>query len=65
MIISESEIRTRIKELESKLQENEDIYPSLSHDLYAQNKMLVQSFKIESQLEALHYVLGESYIYKH
>lgn len=65
MVKSENEIRIRIKELESKLRENEVIYPSLSNDIYAQNKMLMQSFNIESQLEALYYVLGEPYIYKH
>ena len=64
MVKTESEIRLRIKELELKLQENENIYKLLS-DEYLKRKMLMQSFNIESQLDALYFVLGESYAYKY
>ena len=64
MVKSESEIRKSIRSLEIKLQENETRFMS-STDIFLKNRLLMQSFNIESQLYALHFVLGETYKYKH
>ena len=64
MIISEDKIRKRIEDLKERLQENADSYPSVE-DPFFQKRLMMQSFNIESQLYALHYVLGEDYKYKY
>ena len=64
MVIDENKIRERIKYLEDKLQENADLYPVLD-DAFLKRRLTQQSFNIESQLYALHYVLGEDYEYKY
>jgi hypothetical protein len=64
MVKQENEIRERINELNTELRHNEEAYPSI-RDPFIKNRILMQSFNIESQLYALHYVLGEEYVYKH
>lgn len=65
MVIDEGDIRKRIQELEDKLEKNVKLFPSLMNDAYMQRKLTMQSFNIESQLYALHFVLNEKYEYKH
>lgn len=62
-VLQETEIRNRIAELESKLKQNEELYKTARcpDDM----RILTHSFNIESQLYALHWVLGEKYTYKH
>ena len=63
MVKQEKEIRERIDYLNSRLQQNEEAYKTA--DIFVKDRLLVQSYNIESQLEALHFVLGERYVYKH
>lgn len=66
MIIDECDIQKYIKELEELLKRNELLYanPQFQSDAF-KNRLLMQSFNIESQLYALHFVLGKEYTYKH
>ena len=68
-MIGKDKIKERINELESMLDANEEIYHSLnSYDYYENEtkiKILWQCYNIESQLEALYYVLGKQYVYKY
>lgn len=63
MVMNECYIRKRIAELEDLLKTNEILYRADAP--LTSRKILMQSFNIESQLQALHYVLGEEYKYKH
>lgn len=62
-VLNESEIRNRIEELETKLKANEELYKTATYPY--DKRILMNSYNIESQLDALHYVLGEKYTYKH
>lgn len=68
-MISKDEIKERINELESMLDTNEEFYHSLNSDDYCENKtkirILWKCYNIESQLEALYYVLGKQYVYRY
>lgn len=68
-MISEDKIKKRIKKLESILGDNERIFHSLNSDNYYENEtkrnILWKCYNIESQLEALYYVLGKQYVYKY
>lgn len=64
MVKSENEIRERIKELESILHHEETMFYDETYSRF-KNDILMRAFNIESQLSALHYVLGEEYKYKH
>ena len=68
-MIGKDKIKERINELESMLDANEEFYHSLNSDDYYENetkiKILWQCYNIESQLEALYYVLGRQYVYKY
>lgn len=62
-MLTENEIRDRIKFLEEGLQLVElGLY---SENIYRKNRALVSALNVESQLDALHFVLGEKYVYKH
>lgn len=62
-MLSENEILERIKELEIQLKQCEALYET--RNIYNQNRALMAAFNVESQLDALHFVLGEKYVYKH
>lgn len=68
-MLSEKEVRERIKYLEALLTDNEELYSLSNTDSYTGNeirrKILMKCYNIESQLDALYYVLGKKYIYKH
>ena len=68
-MISEDKIKERINELESLLDANEELFHSLNSDNYYENEtkinILWKCYKIESQLEALYYVLGKYYVYRY
>ena len=68
-MISEDKIKERINELESILDSNEELFHSLNSYNYYENEtkrnILFQCHSIESQLEALYYVLGKQYVYRH
>lgn len=68
-MISEDEVRKRIKELEVQLTSNEEMYSLSNTDSYTDNeirrRILMKCYNIESQLDALYYVLGKQYLYKH
>lgn len=68
-MISENKVRERIKQLEDELKSNEERYYSLNPNSYTENEIrrniLMKCYNIESQLDALYYVLGEKYFYKH
>jgi len=59
---TEAEIRERIHELENLLRRNEILHREMPA---FRQRILLESFNIESQLYALYYVLGEEYEYKH
>ena len=63
MVLSEIEIEKRIEELETQLKLAEILYTS--RNIYAQNRALMIAFNVESQLDALYFVLGKKYVYKH
>ena len=79
-MITENEVREKIKELEELLKEYERMYYSLD-PIYSESpygmisedwgkesmrrKILMRAFNIESRLAAYHDVLGEEYFYKH
>lgn len=63
-MISEEEIRECISNLEKKLKENENLF-AISEDIFLKQRLLTNSFNIESQLYAFYYVLGKEYVYKH
>jgi hypothetical protein len=62
-MLSENEILERIKELEKQLKLCEELYAT--GNIYNQNRALTTAFNVESQLDALYYVLGKKYVYKH
>lgn len=62
-MLTENEIVERIKELEIQLKLCEALYAT--GNIYNQNRALMAAFNVESQLDALHYVLGKKYVYKH
>ena len=68
-MLSETEVRERIEYLEVLLTNNEELYSLSNTDSYTDNeirrKILMKCYNIESQLDALYYVLGKKYIYKH
>lgn len=68
-MISKDKIKKRINELESMLDTNEEIFYSLNSDDYYENEtkrnILWKCYNIESQLEALYYVLGKQYVYRY
>ena len=68
-MISEDKIKGRINELESILDSNEELFHSLNSYNYYENEIkrniLWKCYNIESQLEALYYVLGKQYVYRH
>ena len=68
-MISEDKIKGRINELESILDSNEKLFYSLNSYNYYENEIkrniLWKCYNIESQLEALYYVLGKQYVYRH
>ena len=69
-MIGEDKIKGRINELEYILDSNEELFHSLSRYNYYENEtkrnILFQCHNsIESQLEALYYVLGKQYVYRH
>lgn len=64
MVRSEEEIRECISNLEKKLKENENLFAA-TEDIFLKQRLLTNSFNIESQLYAFYYVLGERYEYKH
>ena len=63
-MLTEEQIKERIEYLETKLKENEESY-KLTTDFFFKQRLLTQSFNIESQLDALYFVLGINYVYKH
>ena len=63
-MLTEEQIKERIKYLEAKLKENEESYKVIT-DFYFKRRLLTQSLNIESQLDALYFVLGINYVYKH
>ena len=63
-MLTEEQIKQRIEYLETKLKENEESYRVMT-DYYFKQRLLTQSFNIESQLDALYFVLGINYVYKH
>ena len=68
-MIGEDKIKGRINELESILDSNEELFHSLNSYNYYENEIkrniLWKCYNIESQLEALYYVLGKQYAYRH
>lgn len=62
-MITEEEIRGRIKFLEERLQLVELMW--YSGNIYTRNRAIVSALNVESQLDALYFVLGEKYVYKH
>ena len=80
-MITENEVRGKIKELEELLKDYERMYYSLDpinfespygmirEDYWGREsmrrKILMGAFNIESRLAAYHDVLGEKYFYKH
>ena len=68
-MIGEDKIKGRINELESILDSNEKLFYSLNSYNYYENEIkrniLWKCYNIESQLEALYYVLGKQYVYRH
>jgi len=62
-MLSENEIIERIEELEKQLKLAELLYKSAN--VYDQNRALMAAFNVESQLDALYFVLGKKYVYKH
>ena len=68
-MLSEKEVRERIEYLEVTLINNEELYSLSNTDSYTdyevRRKILMKCYNIESQLDALYYVLGEKYIYRH
>lgn len=68
-MISKDKIKERINELESILDGNEKLFHSLNSDNYYENEIkiniLMQCYNVESQLEALYYVLGKQYVYRY
>jgi len=62
-MLSENEILERIDELEKQLNLAEMLYAT--GNIYDQNRALMSAFNVESRLDALHYVLGKKYVYKH
>ena len=63
-MLTEEQIKERIEYLETKLKENEESYKVIT-DLFFKRRLLTQSLNIESQLDALYFVLGINYVYKH
>lgn len=63
-MLTEEQIKERIEYLEAELKENEESY-KVTTDFFFKRRLLTQSFNIESQLDALHFVLGINYEYKH
>ena len=63
-MLTEEQIKQRIEYLETKLKENEESYRVMT-DFFFKQRLLTQSFNIESQLDALYFVLGINYVYKH
>lgn len=63
-MLTEEQIKERIEYLEAKLKENEESYKVIT-DFYFKRRLLTQSLNIESQLDALYFVLGINYVYKH
>ena len=63
-MLTEEQIKQRIEYLETKLKENEESY-RVTTDFFFKQRLLTQSFNIESQLDALYFVLGINYVYKH
>jgi len=63
-MLSEEQIRECIKNLEEKLEYNERFFAA-TDDIFIKNRLLTNSFNIESQLYAFYHVLGEEYKYKH
>lgn len=62
-IISENKIKERIEELEKQLKLAEELYAT--GNIYNQKRALMSAFNTESQLDALHFVLGKKYVYRH
>lgn len=61
-MISENEVRERIKELEEQLIHSEETLKSLVvsvHTEESRRTAMMVSYSIRSQLSALHYVLGD------
>lgn len=61
-MISENEVRKRIKELEEQLNHIEGTLKSLSvsvHTEESRRTAMIAYYSIKSQLSALHYVLGD------
>lgn len=63
-MLTEEQIKERIEYLETKLKENEESY-KVTTDFFFKRRLLTQSLNIESQLDALYFVLGTNYVYKH
>ena len=61
-MISENEVRERIKELEEQLKHSEETLKSLVlsvHTEESRRTAMMICYSIKSQLSALHYVLGD------
>lgn len=63
-MISELEVKERIDTLETQLRINETLFEAYT-DVYTKRRITQLVFNIESQLQALYYVLGQEYTYKH
>lgn len=65
-MISENEVRKRIRELEEQLKHNDEYYNLLIHSVNTDElkRTIMHCHSIESQLDALYHVLGEKYYYK-
>ena len=62
-MLSENEIVERIKRLQEQLKLCEELYAM--GNICDRNSILVVVLNRESQLDALHYVLGKKYVYKY